>query len=107
MTLFSLKLDVQAPFEVFRASPVQLAERVLKDVVPTEMEDDVVSPEAVVNLLQFLAEVATLDVEVENSDVVDEDGKGAVRQGNCGLTEYLVQYSAVLLCVRGEERNTL
>ena len=50
-----------------------------------------------------VAPLLALDVEVEDADVVDEDGEGAVGQVGGGLPQDLVQHRAVGFC--GAERG--
>ncbi len=51
LSLFPLKLDVQVPLQFLGRASVQLPERVLEDVVSTDMNHDVVSPHTVVGLI--------------------------------------------------------
>ena len=60
------------------------------------MKDDVLSSKALVHTLQFVAEVPTLDVEIQVFGVVDEHCEGAVGQRNGALAQDLVQNGAVL-----------
>ena len=98
LPLFSLKLDVEVALEVFRRSTVELAERVLEDVLSTQMHDNVLSPQSVVHQLQLVSEVATFDVEIEDLGVVDQYCEGSLVQRDRALTQDLVQYSSVLFC---------
>ena len=108
LSLFSLKLDVEISLEVLGRAAVEFPEGVLKDVLSAEMDHDVLSTEpAVVDEFQLVPEVAPLDVKVEYLCVVDEDGKGALRDGDRALPQNLVQDCSVLLCVWGRVSVTI
>ncbi len=51
LSLLPLKLDVQIPLEFLGRASVQLSERVLEDVVSTDMNHDVISPHPIVGLI--------------------------------------------------------
>ncbi len=57
---------------------MELPVRVLEDVLPSDMDGHVLSPCPLVHSLQLLAEVATLDVKVQDADVVDQNGEGSL-----------------------------
>ena len=67
-------------FPLFRRAPVELAKRVLEDVVTADVDGEVLAAHPLVHALQLLAEVAPLDVKVEYLGVVDEHREWTVRQ---------------------------
>ena len=76
LSFFSLKLDVKVPLKIFGGAAVELAEGIFKDMFATKMNDDIFATQApIVKELQFVSEVASFDVKVEDLCVVDEDGK--------------------------------
>ena len=99
LPLLPLELDIEVPLEVLRGTAMQLPESILKDVFPPQVDDNVLSPEAVFNQLQLVTEVASFDVKVEDPGVVDEHLERSLGEGDGALTENLVQHCPVSICV--------
>ena len=91
LAFFALERDVQVRLHLLRVAPVQFAEGILEDVVATEMNDQVLPPQALVQLLQLLPKVASLDVKVQQSCVVDQHGKRSLGEWDGALTQDLVE----------------
>lgn len=96
--LQTLKDNIKAMLPFLGSAAMKLAERVLEYVVTADMHGQVLAPHAVVQTLQFLAEISPLHVKVENFGVVDEHGERPVRQRRRRLTQDLIQHDAVQLC---------
>jgi len=78
--------NVKAMLPFLGSAAMKLAERVLEYVVTADMHGQVLAPHAVIQTLQFLAEISPLHVKVENFGVVDEHGERPVRQRRRRLT---------------------
>lgn len=62
---------------------MQFAERIFKDVLSFDVDGEILSANARVSALELSPEVTPLDVKVQNSSVIDKDGKRTVCQ-MCG-----------------------
>jgi len=74
---------------------VQFPERVLKDVVPSDVNSQLFTTDALVQPVQLRSEIAPLDVKVKDACVVRQNGEWAVSQVCVGLAQDLIQHSSV------------
>lgn len=80
MALLAVEDDIETILPFLVGATVELAERVFKDVFTLDVHGQILTTDAGVSTLQFGAEVATLDVEVQHARVVHQHGEGTIGQ---------------------------
>lgn len=75
---FTFKDDVEPVFPFFGGPSEQFPERIFKDVAPPDVNGRLFPTNAVIHAFQLCPEVSPLNIEVQNSSVVHQNGERTV-----------------------------
>ena len=95
--MLTFKDYVEAVFPFLCTAAMQLSVRILEDVLTPHRHRKVLAPDALVTVLQLLAEVAPLHIKVKDPCVVHQHRKRTISQRCSRLAQDLVQDDVVLL----------